>query len=56
MTDEPNVKVSCQVTGIRNDTYARQNPIQVKVDKEHEKVGTLLYDPYDNVKKLKVLN
>lgn len=44
-TDSPNVKVSWQVTGVRQDTYARQNRVQVEVDKEPENVGTLLYEP-----------
>ena len=44
-TDKPNVKVSWQVTGVRNDLYARENRIQVEVEKEPEKKGTLLYNP-----------
>ena len=32
-TEEPNVKVSWQVSGARNDKYARENPIVVEVDK-----------------------
>ena len=31
----PGMKVSWQVTGIRNDKYARENRIQVEVDKEN---------------------
>ncbi len=30
-TNEPNVKVSWQVTGLRNDTYAQENPLEVEV-------------------------
>lgn len=33
MTDKPNVEVSWQVTGIRQDPWAQQNPIKVEVDK-----------------------
>ena len=45
MTEKPNVKVSWQVTGIRNDAYARDNRIQVETYKEKSKRGTLLYKP-----------
>ena len=44
-TDKPNVKVSWQVTGVRNDPFARENRIQVEVDKEPDQIGKLLYDP-----------
>ncbi|NKI34770.1 hypothetical protein HFP89_06285 [Wenzhouxiangella sp. XN79A] len=33
LTDEPNVEVSWQVTGIRDDPYARAHPIPVESDK-----------------------
>ncbi len=37
-TDKPNVKVSWQVTGIRQDKWANANRIQVELDKpEHER-------------------
>ena len=38
-TDKPNVEVSWQVTGIRNDTYAKENRVQVEVNKDrsHER-------------------
>ncbi len=37
-TDKPNVKVSWQVTGVRNDAWAKANRIQPEVDKPaHEK-------------------
>jgi hypothetical protein len=38
-TDKPNVEVSWQVTGIRNDAYARANRIQVEVDKNENERG-----------------
>ena len=42
-TSEPLIKVSWQVTGVRQDRYAEDNRIAVEVDKEPEKRGTLLY-------------
>lgn len=37
-TDQPSVKVSWQVTGVRQDAYARAHPLQVEVGKsEHER-------------------
>ena len=30
-TSEPNVKVSWQVTGVRNDAYAQDNPLEVEI-------------------------
>ncbi len=39
-TDKPNVEVSWQVTGIRNDAYARAYPMQVEVEKPAEEKGT----------------
>ncbi len=39
------MKVSCQATGIRKDSYAKENRIQVEVEKEGEIKGQLLYDP-----------
>lgn len=44
-TDQPNVKVSWQVTGVRNDTFAKDHRVVPEVDKEPENIGTLLYDP-----------
>ena len=41
-TDKPNVKVSWQVTGIRNDAYAQANPMQVEVTKPAAERGTYL--------------
>ncbi len=42
MTDHPNVEVSWQVTGIRNDAYARKNRIPVEEQKEPENMGKYL--------------
>lgn len=42
-TDKPNVKVSWQVTGIRNDPYAAAHPFVVEQDKPAEERGTYLY-------------
>ena len=38
-TDKPNVKVSWQVTGVRNDPYAQRNRIEVEVDKTGDEFG-----------------
>jgi len=37
------MKVSCQVTGIRQDLYAQVNPIIVKEEKPDEEKGTYLH-------------
>jgi hypothetical protein len=42
-TDLPNVEVSWQVTGIRQDAFAEQNRIPVEQDKPANQRGTLLY-------------
>jgi len=42
-TSEPNIKVSWQVTGIRQDAYANKNRIQVEVDKSPEEKGYFLH-------------
>jgi hypothetical protein len=42
-TDKPNVEVSWQVTGIRNDAYARQNRVQVEVPKPEAEKGKYLH-------------
>jgi len=44
LTDRPYVKVSWQVTGIRNDAAARARKIQVEMDKPESERGTYL-DP-----------
>ena len=41
-TDKPNVKVSWQVTGIRNDAYAKANPMVVEQEKAPEDRGKYL--------------
>ena len=42
MTDKPNVKVSWQVTGVRNDKFAQQNRIVPEVDKKPHEQGKYL--------------
>jgi hypothetical protein len=42
-TDQPNVKVSWQVTGIRQDPYAEANRIPVEEEKSADEKGTYLY-------------
>jgi hypothetical protein len=42
-TDKPNVKVSWQVTGIRQDPYAEAHRIPVEEDKPEEERGRYLY-------------
>lgn len=42
-TDKPNVEVSWQVMGIRNDSYAQKHPFQAEVDKPEEARGKYLY-------------
>jgi len=42
-TDKPGVEVSWQVTGIRQDAYARDNPIVVEQAKPAEEDGKYLY-------------
>ena len=44
-TDKPNVKVSWQVTGIRNDDFAKDNPIEVEAPKTGWDIGKRQYDP-----------
>jgi len=44
-TDKPNVKVSWQVTGVRNDTYAKDKRIIPEVYKEPAMKGRLFYKP-----------
>jgi hypothetical protein len=41
-TDKPNVEVSWQVTGIRNDEYAKQHPFVVEQEKEEKDKGKYL--------------
>ena len=42
-TDKPNVKVSWQITGIRQDAYANENRIPVEEDKPTDERGLYLY-------------
>jgi hypothetical protein len=42
-TDQPNVKVSWQVTGIRQDPWAEANRIVVEQDKPPEERGSYLH-------------
>jgi hypothetical protein len=42
-TSQPNVKVSWQVTGVRQDAFARKNRIQVEVEKEEKERGFFLH-------------
>ena len=42
-TDQPNVKVSWQVTGVRNDAWAQENRIQVEVTKGALEKGRYLH-------------
>ena len=42
-TDRPNVKVSWQVTGIRNDAFARKSNLDVESVKEADKQGRYLH-------------
>ena len=48
-TDKPNVKVSWQVTGIRQDPYAEANRIPVEEEKPPEECGLYLH-PVENGK------
>ncbi|HSR16451.1 MAG TPA: hypothetical protein VLM39_00040, partial [Ignavibacteriaceae bacterium] len=41
-SDKPNVKVSWQVTGIRNDEYAKQHPFTAEQQKEDKNKGKYL--------------
>jgi hypothetical protein len=43
LTDKPNVKVSWQVTGVRNDAYAKAHPIQVVERKTGKTAGEYLH-------------
>lgn len=41
-TDKPNIKVSWQVLGVRQDAYAKAHPMKVEEDKPEEERGTYL--------------
>jgi len=42
-TDKPNIKVSWQVTGVRNDAYAKTHPMVVEQEKEEKDKGKYLH-------------
>ncbi len=42
-TDKPNVKVSWQVTGVRNDAWAQENRVKVEVDKGSVEKGLYMH-------------
>jgi hypothetical protein len=42
-TDKPNIEVSWQVTGIRNDAYAKAYPMIVEMEKPTEEKGTYIH-------------
>jgi hypothetical protein len=42
-TDKPNVKVSWQVTGVRQDAYAKAHPLQVEVEKSERERGYYIH-------------
>lgn len=42
-TDKPNVEVSWQVTGVRNDAYSQKNRVKVSVEKPEAEKGTYLH-------------
>jgi len=43
-TDQPYVKVSWQVTGIRQDRWAKDNPLIPEMEKPKEEQGTLMHE------------
>jgi trimeric autotransporter adhesin len=55
-TDRPHIEVSWQVTGVRNDAYARTHPIRVEVDKPAEERGKYTFpELYGLPPRMKVL-
>ena len=46
LTDEPNIEVSWQVTGIRDDPYARAHPITVESDKPESQRGRYQFNDW----------
>jgi hypothetical protein len=42
-TDKPNVKVSWQVTGVRQDPFANAHRIIPEVSKTGDEIGTLIH-------------
>jgi len=54
-TNEKNVKVSWQVTGIRKDPYAENHRMQVEVEKKGEERGKYLHpEDYGQPKSMKI--
>jgi hypothetical protein len=47
-TSEPSVEVSWQVTGIRDDPYARANPIEVETPKPEDEVGSYQFAEWED--------
>jgi ribosome maturation factor RimP len=43
LTDKPGVKVSWQVTGVRNDKFAQKNRVVPELEKNNEEKGKYLY-------------
>jgi hypothetical protein len=54
-TNQPNIKVSWQVTGIRHDAYAEKNRIPNSIDKEVENKGKYLNPEVFNLPKSKAI-
>ena len=52
-TNEPNVEVSWQVTGIRNDPYARKNRIQPVKEKDRDMRGKYIHPSVYSINKQK---
>ncbi|PPF75138.1 hypothetical protein C5B96_16970 [Subtercola sp. Z020] len=51
-TDKPNVKVSWQVTGIRQDAYAQEHPIVVESAKSAPDAGSRAFAPRGSTAKV----
>jgi hypothetical protein len=45
-TDKPNVEVSWQVTGVRQDDWAKANPLQAEVEKPREERGFYIHPAF----------
>ncbi len=54
-SDKPGIKVSWQVTGVRNDPYARENRIKVEENKETENIGKYLHPELYNVNRSRMI-
>jgi hypothetical protein len=55
-TNLPNVKVSWQVTGVRNDPYAQKNRVVTEVEKNEKDKGKYLYPEAYNLPKERGIN